>query len=75
MVAPQTATVYLNGVEIATAEEFYYEDQPRVYYSNRILIDPQNVVSGRNTLRFVVNNNTDFRGFLADVTIKKTIQE
>ncbi|MEF3694214.1 MAG: hypothetical protein V3576_02595, partial [Candidatus Cloacimonadota bacterium] len=75
MVAPQTATVYLNGVEIATAEEFYYEDQPRVYYPSRILIDAQNVVSGRNTLRFVVNNNTDFRGFLADITIKKTVQE
>lgn len=75
MVAPMSANVYLNGVAIATAEEFYYETAGPVYYPNRVNIDAQNVVSGRNTLRFEITNSSDFRGFMAEITIKKTIQE
>ncbi len=75
-VAPENASVYLNGQELATNLAFDYDPEPfRVYPTQISSIDRTKVVTGKNTLRFVVSNGSAYRGFLAAVKIVKAGKE
>ena len=70
-VAPELASVYLNGQELATNIALDYDPEPFRVYTSQITIDPAKVTTGKNTLRFVVTNNSNYRGFIATVKIIK----
>lgn len=74
-VAPGSADVYLNGTEITSNMPLDYDAEPFMVYPAQIGIDKSNVVMGKNTLRFVVNNQTQYRGFLASVQVVKSGKE
>ena len=74
LVAPESVTVYLNGTSIGSVD-FDYDAEPFMVYPGQIPIPAQNVVMGRNVLRFVVNNNSAYRGFLATIVYAKAGKE
>ncbi len=75
-VAPETASVFLNGQELSANLTFDFDPEPfRVYATQISSIDKTKVVAGKNTLRFVVRNASTYRGFLAAVKIVKTGKE
>ncbi len=74
LVAPESVRVYLNGTEIGSSI-FDYDPDPLQIYKGQILIPAQNVVEGRNVLRFEVQNGLPYRGFLAHITYTQTGKE
>ncbi len=75
LVAPSTVTVYVNGTEIASELAMDYDQDPFQVYSSQVTIDKSHVTTGKNTLRFVVTNPTQYRGFIAAVKIVKAGKE
>ncbi|MDD3102609.1 MAG: hypothetical protein PHY24_00160 [Candidatus Cloacimonetes bacterium] len=74
IIAPESVTVYLNGTHIGGAA-FDYDAEPFKVYPGQVPIPAQNVVMGRNVLRFEVTNNSNYRGFLATITYAKAGKE
>jgi len=74
-VAPENAVISLNGAELAANLAFDYDPEPFQVYSSQVAIDKTKVVSGKNTLRFVISNNSSYRGMLAAVKIIKAGKE
>lgn len=74
-VAPETVNISLNGVEIATNRTMDYDPEPFLVYSSQVVIDKTKVVAGKNTIRFSVNNASQYRGLLAAVKIVKAGKE
>ncbi len=70
IIAPESVTVYLNGNSIGS-NTFDFDAQPFMVYTGQTPIPVQNVVMGKNVIRFVVNNNSNYRGFLATITYAK----
>lgn len=66
IIAPESVTVYLNDVEIGGAM-FDYDPEPLTVYKSQILIEPHQVVEGRNVLRFEVENFSEYRGIMANI--------
>ncbi|MDY0319253.1 MAG: hypothetical protein RBQ67_04605 [Candidatus Cloacimonadaceae bacterium] len=73
-IAPENVTVYLNGSEIGNAI-FDYDPEPLTIYKGQVPIPIQNVVEGRNVIRFKVNNSSIYRGFLAHITYSQAGKE
>lgn len=74
LVAPESVTVYLNGSNIGSSI-FDYDPDPLEVYKGQIIIPAQNIIAGRNVLRFEVNNSSPYRGFLAHITYTQTGKE
>lgn len=74
LIAPESVTVYLNGSELG-ASFFDYDPDPLTIYKGEILITAENVVMGRNVLRFEVTNSSIYRGFLAKITYSQAGKE
>ncbi|MCB5286944.1 MAG: hypothetical protein LHW64_03975 [Candidatus Cloacimonetes bacterium] len=74
LVAPESVTVYLNGTSIGSVD-FDYDVEPFMIYPGQVPIPAQNVVIGRNVLRFEVSNNSNYRGFLATIIYAKASKE
>ena len=74
-VAPMEASIVLNGTEIAAGEALDYDPDPLVVYPVRVNFDAQNIVAGKNKLRVIVTNDSNFRGMLAEISITKTVKE
>lgn len=66
IIAPESVTVYLNDIDIGGAM-FDYDPEPFTVYKSQLLIEPHQVVEGRNVLRFEVENFSDYRGILANI--------
>ena len=73
-IAPETVSVFLNGSEIGNAI-FDYDPDPLTIYKGEILIPAQNVVTGRNILRFEISNSSIYRGFLAKISYAQAGKE
>ena len=74
LVAPESVTVYLNGAMIGSTI-FDHDAQPFKVYPGQVPIPVDKVVMGKNTLRFEVSNNSNYRGFLATITYAKAGKE
>jgi len=70
-IAPEKASVSLNGSELASNLAFDYDAEPFRAYPSEVQIDKTKVVAGKNTLRFEITNKSPYRGFLAAVKIVK----
>ncbi|PKN73316.1 MAG: hypothetical protein CVU50_03210 [Candidatus Cloacimonetes bacterium HGW-Cloacimonetes-3] len=75
LVAPSSASVFINGTEIAAELAMDYDSDPFQVYSSQVTIDKSHVTMGKNTIRFVVSNPTQYRGFIAAVKIVKAGKE
>ncbi|MBW6513567.1 MAG: tetratricopeptide repeat protein [Candidatus Syntrophosphaera sp.] len=74
-IAPDNATLYLNGTEFASNRPMQYDTDPFVIYPTRVELPRDLVVSGQNVLRIVVQNISPYRGMLAELSINKYIKE
>ncbi|MDD2332738.1 MAG: hypothetical protein PHI68_08835, partial [Candidatus Cloacimonetes bacterium] len=74
-VAPDDATVLLNDVAIIEDNFFDYDPEPLTVYASRYDFLADQIKPGKNTIKFIVSNKTDFRGFLAEISITKTQKE
>lgn len=74
LIAPESVTVYLNGVELGGAM-FDYDPEPFTVYKSQVYIAPELVLEGENVLRFVVGNSSDYRGFMAGIKYTVTGKE
>lgn len=74
LIAPESVTVSLNGTSIGSSA-FDYDAEPFKVYPGQVPIPAQNVVMGRNVLRFEVSNKSNYRGFLATITFAKAGKE
>lgn len=74
-VAPESATIYINGKAIEGNYAFDYDSDPFMAYPITVPLNKESVQQGKNTIRFVVNNNSAYRGFIAAVTIIKAGKE
>lgn len=74
-VAPGNADVFLNGTELTSNMPLDYDSDPFMVYPAQISINKSHIVEGKNTLRFVVKNQTQYRGFLASISIVKSGKE
>jgi len=70
-VAPDFASIYLNGQELTTDVSPDIVTEPFEVTAVAVTINPTMVTTGKNTLRFVVTNNSNYRGFIATVKIIK----
>ncbi len=69
-VAPQSATVFLNGHNLGDNYGFMYEPDPLAVYPNMVFFDSSQIVKGKNEVQIIVDNASDFRGFLAEISLK-----
>ncbi len=69
-VAPQSATVLLNGHNLGDNYGFMYDPDPLAVYPNMVYFDSSQIVKGRNEIQIIVDNVSDFRGFLAEISFK-----
>jgi len=74
-VAPMTANVILNGQTIATEVYMDMDEDPLTFYPNQVDLPLEHLRSGKNTLRIEVQNDTPYRGIIAEVKIDKYTKE
>ncbi len=75
LVAPGISAVYLNGNLVEESLELITDTDPFMVYPNPVEIPAGMVVQGRNVIRIVVQNQTAFRGMLAEISITKAGKE
>jgi hypothetical protein len=54
---------------------FDYDPDPMTVYPLRYDFRSEDIVQGKNTLKFVVKNNSEFRGFQSEIQVVKTGKE
>lgn len=74
-VAPGTATVLINGKELVSNIAMDYDAEPFMAYTSQATISREHVVNGKNVIQFIVENDTEYRGFIASVKIVKAGKE
>lgn len=74
-VAPETATIYLNGELLADNVMFDYDPDPLEVYPSQLALNKALITNGKNTVRFEIQNGSKFRGFLATITYSKAGKE
>jgi len=68
-VAPQSATVLLNGNNLGDNYGFMFDPDPFAVFPNMVYFDASQIIKGRNEVQVIVNNASDFRGFLAEISL------
>lgn len=74
-VAPNYATIYLNGTVLDENYPMDYDPDPFMAYPSRIELPARLIVQGKNTLQIVIQNSSQYRGMLAEINITKTGKE
>ncbi|MDZ4121452.1 MAG: hypothetical protein U1C33_03475, partial [Candidatus Cloacimonadaceae bacterium] len=74
-VAPENASVFLNGNVLDENYPMDYEMEPFMVYPSRVSIPKNMVLQGKNTIRLVVQNQSAYRGMIAEISITKTEKE
>lgn len=74
-VAPDNASVYLNGNVLDESYPMDYDMEPFMVYPSRVSIPKNLVLQGKNTIRLVVQNQSAYRGMIAEISITKTEKE
>lgn len=79
LIAPDIASVYLNGSPLITDYEYEYDiDAERkvvLAYPRRVYITKDSVLKGNNKLRVEITSTSQFRFMLAELVITKAVQE
>lgn len=73
-VAPESVSIYINGNLIQNVE-MDYDPDPFTIYAEPVQIPAEYVQMGKNTLRFVISNSSEYRGFLSSITFSKAGKE
>ena len=74
-VAPLIANVILNGQMIAQEIYIDIDEDPLAIYSSVIDLPIDYIRNGKNTLRIEVQNQTPYRGIMAEIKIDKYVKE
>ncbi|MDD3535910.1 MAG: hypothetical protein PHC50_07190 [Candidatus Cloacimonetes bacterium] len=74
LIAPDNVSIYLNG-NLIQEVVMDYDPEPFAVYAEPIEVPAAYVQMGKNTLRFVINNNSEYRGFLSSITYSKAGKE
>ena len=74
-VAPETASVFINGNLVAADMPFDAEMEPLSVYTTITDLPLDLLRSGTNTIRFEVRNQSTYRGMLAEIKIEKYTKE
>lgn len=74
-VAPMTANVILNGEIIASEVYIDMDEDPLTFYPNQVDLPLEHIRNGKNTLRIEVQNDTPYRGIIAEINIDKYTKE
>ena len=75
LVSPMFANLILNGETIATDVYVDMDEDPLTFYPNLIDLPLQYIRNGKNTLRIEVQNQTPYRGIIAEIKIDKYTKE
>lgn len=67
LVAPEIATIYINGTKIVQKLPLNFDSFPFMVYPSRIEIPPEVLRKGKNILRIEILNNSPFRGMMAEM--------
>ncbi len=73
--APGYVTLVINGVEVETEFMFDYDPDPMTVYPLRYDFRSEDIVKGKNTVKFIVKNDSEFRGFQSEIQVVKTGKE
>ena len=74
-IAPDTATVYLNGGMLATEVMMDYDTDPFHIYPSYLELPLDALRKGSNHLRIEVHNQSAYRGILAEIKIEQYAKE
>jgi hypothetical protein len=74
-VAPDNAKLYLNGEALGQAYPLSYDTDPFQVYPIRAEFPAELVRKGRNTIRLVVSNESQYRGMMAELGITQSVEE
>lgn len=74
-VAPDYVSLYLNSSVLDTEYPLDYESDPLMVFPSRVAIPKDLVVNGQNTLRMTVQNQSRYRGMIAEINITKAAKE
>ncbi|NLO11528.1 MAG: hypothetical protein GX122_03795 [Candidatus Cloacimonetes bacterium] len=74
-IAPDTATVYLNGSMLATEVMMDYDSDPFHIYPSYLELPLDALRKGSNHLRIEVQNQSAYRGILAEIKIEQYAKE
>jgi len=74
-VAPMTANVILNGEAIASEIYIDMDEDPLTFYPNQVDLPLEMLRNGKNTLRIEVQNDTPYRGIIAEIKVDKYTKE
>ena len=67
LVAPEIATIYINGINIVDKLPLNFNSSPFIVHPSRIEIPPEVLRKGKNILRIEIQNNSPFRGMMAEI--------
>lgn len=73
--APEYVTVILNDIEIENEFMFDYDPDPMYVYPYRYDFAAADIKQGKNTLKLIVKNQSEFRGLVGEINIVKTGKE
>lgn len=74
-VAPDYISLYLNGSVLDSEFPLEYESDPYMAYPSRVTLPKELIVNGQNTLRMIVQNQSRYRGMIAEINITKAAKE
>ena len=75
-VAPETASLYLNGQLLIDNYSYEYDTEPEfIVFPKRVTLPKEHMLKGQNTLRVEIQNTSPYRGFLAEVSLTRAVKE
>jgi len=66
-VAPDIAVVSINGKELVSTNKIHYDTESKLVYAGHIVLSPDVVKQGENTLQITIRNHSKWKGLMAEV--------
>ncbi len=67
-IAPENATVKLNDRELSKDYELNYDEETGLVFAGKVYLTPDMLTQGVNKLEITVNNNSEWKGLVTEIT-------
>ena len=68
-IAPDSATILINGKELAVDYLLNYDPESNLVFSGLVTITPEVLVQGKNSIEVIVTNQSQWKGLVAAITL------
>lgn len=68
-IAPDVATVILNGKELSTEYQLNYDSESDLVFAGQLTLTTSDIRQDLNTIKFIVKNKSEWKGILAEIKL------